>query len=83
MHENKIKEVRVRLGFGGAFAVDKIGRSGGLTCMSKLPFDCSLINYSTNFINMEGTHQHHQQWRFTGLYGYPEIERRQDSWDML
>jgi exonuclease III len=37
MHANKIEEVRVRLGFDGAFAVDKIGRSGGLACLWKSP----------------------------------------------
>jgi hypothetical protein len=32
---------------------------------------------------MEVTNQQHQQWRFTNLYGYLEIDRRRDSWDML
>jgi hypothetical protein len=83
VHANKIEEIRSRLGFDGAFVVDRIGRSGGLACLWKLPFECNLINYSTNFINMEVTNQLHQQWRFTGFYGYPEIERRTESWDLL
>ncbi|MCH80235.1 hypothetical protein A2U01_0001001 [Trifolium medium] len=83
VHANKIEEIRVGLGFDAFFAVDRIGRSGGLAILWRQPFVCNLINYSTNFINMEVTHPTYPSWRLTGFYGYPENERRRDSWDLL
>jgi len=83
VHANKIEEIRIRLGFDAAFAVDSIGISGGLAILWKHPFGCNLINYSHNFINMEVTHPHHPRWRFTGFHGCPENDRRRESWDML
>ncbi|MCH84659.1 endonuclease/exonuclease/phosphatase family protein, partial [Trifolium medium] len=82
-HANKIEETRIRLGFDASFAVDKIGRSGGLAVLWKHPFVCNIINYSTNFINLEVIHPTLPRWRFTGFYGYPDTERRRDSWDLL
>ncbi|GAU36460.1 hypothetical protein TSUD_166260 [Trifolium subterraneum] len=32
---------------------------------------------------MEVTHPTYPSWRLTGFYGYPENERRRDSWDLL
>jgi exonuclease III len=83
VHANKIEDIRVRLGYDGAFAVDKIGRSGGLAYLWKHPFEGYLINYSTNFINLEIRNQHFPLWRFTGFYGIPDGERRRESWDLL
>jgi exonuclease III len=83
VHANKIEETRVRLGFDASFAVDRIGRSGGLAVLWKHPFVCHIINYSTNFINLEVIHPTLPRWRLTGFYGYPNNERRRDSWDLL
>jgi hypothetical protein len=83
VHANRIEEIRVRLGFDASFAVDKIGRSGGLAIFWKHPFDCNLVNFSQNFINMEVVHPHYPKWRLTCFYGYPKNERRRESWDLL
>ncbi|MCH82637.1 endonuclease/exonuclease/phosphatase family protein [Trifolium medium] len=84
VHANKIEEVRVRLGFDASFAVDRVGRSGGLAILWKHPFDCNLINFSSNFINIEVNHPTYPKWRFTGFYGYrPDGGRRHDSWNLL
>ncbi|MCH90734.1 endonuclease/exonuclease/phosphatase family protein [Trifolium medium] len=32
---------------------------------------------------MEVVHPTYPKWRLTGFYGYPENERRRDSWDLL
>lgn len=57
VHANIIEEIRVRLGFDAAFAVDRIGRSGGLALLWKHPFECNILNYSSNFINVEVVQQ--------------------------
>jgi len=76
VHANRIEEIRNKLGFDPSFVVNKIGRSGGLEVLWKHPFDCNLITYSSNFINMELSHPHYPKWRFTCFYGYPLNERR-------
>jgi len=43
VHANRIEEIRIRLGFDASFAVDSIGRSGGLAILWKHPFGCNLI----------------------------------------
>ena len=46
VHANRIEEIRVRLGFDASFAVDSIGRSGGLAMFWRHPFDCQLILFT-------------------------------------
>lgn len=53
MTANKIEEFRVHLGFDSALAVDKTGRSGGLAILWRQPFDCTVLSYSSNFINVK------------------------------
>jgi hypothetical protein len=63
--------------------MDRIRRGEGLDLLWKYPFECNLINYSANFINVEANHPTLPQWRFTGFYGYLDSERRRDSSNLL
>jgi hypothetical protein len=83
IHANKITEIRVKLGFEAAFAVDRIGRSGGLAVLWRNKLQCRILNYSQNFINVEVSSDNWSTWRCTGFYGFPEKERRRESWDLL
>jgi exonuclease III len=40
VHANKITEIKNKLGFDAAFAVDRIGRSGGLALLWKNKINC-------------------------------------------
>lgn len=53
VHANNIEELCVRTGFDFAFPIDITNRSGSLTLLWRQLFDCKVINYSTNFINIE------------------------------
>jgi exonuclease III len=83
VHANKITEIKNKLGFDAAFAVDRIGRSGGLALLWKNKINCQIINYSNNFINVEVSSNNWKQWRLTGFYGFPEHDKRKDYWDLL
>jgi hypothetical protein len=83
VHANKITEIKIKLGFDESFAVDRIGRSGGLALLWRNQVSCRIINYSQNFINVEVSSERWNNWRFTGFYGFPEQDRRRDSWDLL
>ncbi|MCH83495.1 endonuclease/exonuclease/phosphatase family protein [Trifolium medium] len=82
VHANKIAEIRIKLGFDVAFAVDRIGRSGGLALLWRNRVNCRIINYSQNFINVEVCSEKWCTCRFTGFYGFPEQDRRRDSWNL-
>lgn len=73
----------MRLGFDHAFAVDRTGRSGGLALFWRHPFECNVLNYNSNFINVEVSSVGRPVWRLRGFYGYPETGRRRDSWDLI
>lgn len=79
VHANRIDEIRARLGFDGAFAVDRVGRSGGLALLWRHLFDCRILNFSSNFINVEVSTAGRPSWHLIGFYGYPESGRRRDS----
>nr|DAD38904.1 TPA_asm: hypothetical protein HUJ06_013226 [Nelumbo nucifera] len=83
VHVNKIEEIRIQVGFAGAFAVDREGRGGGIAFLWKAPNMCSLLDYSNNHINVQVCDDEKGPWRLTSFYGYPDRSRRRDSWNLL
>lgn len=79
----KIEAIRVRLGYDSSFMVSSMGRRGGLAVFWKHPFDCHIINYSQNFINLRVCQQGKPDWRLTCFFGYPDSSRRRNSWNLL
>ena len=82
-HAKKIEEIRRKLGFEGAFAVDREGPGGGLAALWRKNSLCSVVGFSLNFINLRIEDGVHPKWRFTCFYGFPERSRRRDSWELL
>lgn len=84
VHVKKIEEPRTRLGFDVSFAVDGVGRSGGLALFWKHLFDCHVLHYSSNFIDTEVSKEGDLVWRLTGFYVYLRVAGRcMVSWDIL
>lgn len=44
---------------------------------------CRVIESSLNYIDIEVSEGGRSTWRLTCFYGYPERDRRQQSWDLL
>jgi len=82
-NNNKISNLKYSVGFDHHFSVDCIGRSGGLAVLWRNSAQCSITNYSQNFINMSIQDPIKGLWRLTAFYGYPEHGRRRNSWDLL
>lgn len=82
-HSNKIRDVCYLLGYDFYFTVDREGRSGGLAVIWKSSFQCSIINYSSNFINMQVQDAARGNWRLTSFWGYSDTSRRRQSWNLL
>ncbi|XP_073278702.1 uncharacterized protein [Primulina huaijiensis] len=80
---NKVEEIRIYLGFDGAFSVNCDGRSGGLAVLWRYRDMCSILNYSQNHIDMKLSESSYADWRLTGFYGFPETTRRRQSWSLI
>lgn len=48
----KIKEIYVKVGCSCCFAVDRLGRGGGLAVFLSNSSTCNVVNYSQNHINL-------------------------------
>ena len=82
VHEMKIEELRIKLGFSGKFVVNSIGHSGGLAMLWDSSLSCSISGFSNNHIDLIIT-ESTGDWRLTGYYGFPERRRRRASWTLL
>ncbi|XP_074300812.1 uncharacterized protein LOC141632135 [Silene latifolia] len=75
---------KVRERFDGYFGieVDSMGRSGGLAFLWKKEIDCTFVSASVHHMDFvikgeEG------EWRVTGFYGWPAVNDRHLSWELL
>ena len=82
VHEMKIEELRIKLGFSGKFAVNSIGHSGGLAMLWDSSLSCWISSFSNNHIDLVIS-KSIGDWRFIGYYGFPECHRRRASWNLL
>jgi hypothetical protein len=82
-HSNKTEELRYVLGYDCCFTVNREGRGGGLAFYWNSTFNCSVINYSQNHIDVEVVDSGHGNWRLTCYYGFPEGGRRRAAWNFL
>ena len=89
-HGNKNKGKRVEdlqrhLGFGGCFAVDSVGLSGGIGLFWSHDVLVDLKNYSASHIDVsvKFKEQNSFQWRFTGFYAKAKRSERSASWELL
>lgn len=71
------------INFEGYVAVDVQGRSGGLALLWKNKDGCKVTKTTRNYIDFEVTNEQVGSWRYTGFYGFPERQRRYESWEML
>ncbi|XP_074347681.1 uncharacterized protein LOC141686552 [Apium graveolens] len=80
---NKIEDLRVKFGFDYCFAVDRVGRSGGLAVLWKQIANCQVAGYSNHHIDMLFMENSTVSWRLSCYYGYPERTRRRESWSLI
>lgn len=83
MNVNKIEEVRRRIGFDGCFAVDKVGRNGGVAFFCRNSLKCEIVSYSFHHVDVCIDDARKGKWRITGFYGFPERTCRRESWALL
>lgn len=66
----------------GCLTVKILGLKGGVCLLWKPEVDPRVISYSQNHIDFEIVWAG-KNWRFTDLYGFPEGNRKNQTWDLI
>lgn len=56
---------------------------GGIAVFWRWGINVVLRNYSDNHIDVDVVEMDGFKWRFTGIYGFPQIEDRHKTWSLL
>lgn len=80
---NKVEELCSKFGFDYSFAVDKVGRSGGLAIMWRRNISVKVCGSSLNHIDVQIFEGGVAKRRLTCYYDFPERARRSDAWEMI
>ncbi|XP_021770761.1 uncharacterized protein LOC110734950 [Chenopodium quinoa] len=82
-----MERVKVKLGFENFFVVSCEGegrkRRGGLAILWRPVFDITIQSFSLNHIDIGVISEVDEEWRFTGIYGYPEEENKTKTGALL
>lgn len=78
-----IAELCSKFGFAGYFAVDRVGRGGGLAIFWKHNTECRVVTHSSNHLDVHFVENNITMWRLTCYYGFRERSRRQEAWNFL
>ena len=79
-HMEKFKR---ELEFDGLFIVPSDGRGGRLALLWKLEMAVWVDSFSKFHIDAMVNSGSEEAWRLTGFYGEPDIDRREEGWNML
>ena len=82
-HRDKLEKLKVKLGYGGLFVVEKVDRTGGLALFWKPNYKVQLLKFQKNFIDVAVGNAEGEEWLITSFYRFPESVRRRDSWNLL
>jgi exonuclease III len=77
---NKLSHI---LGMPHVVLKECVGRSGGLALFWKREINLSLRWLGRMHIDVTITESDGFKWRFTGIYGEPRAERREETWRLL
>ncbi|XP_074341995.1 uncharacterized protein LOC141679392 [Apium graveolens] len=78
-----IAELCLKPRFADFFAVDKVGRGGGLAVLWKHTVECKIMDHSNNHINVHFIENNCPVWRLSCYYGFPERSRKHNAWNFL
>lgn len=79
----RIESLCSQLGYDKCWSVSSRGRSGGLAIFWSKTVHCKVVASDNNYIDVHILKNSNPVWRLTGFYGFPERERRRESWELL
>ena len=81
---SKMDWLRSRWDFENCFAVDSVGKGGGLALLWMNEVFVEILSYSNSHIDARiGNINMGNAWRFTGFYGSPVVRYQSNSWELL
>ncbi|XP_074352119.1 uncharacterized protein LOC141691283 [Apium graveolens] len=85
VYANPGKEMEIckAIYYAGYYVIDAKGHKGGLPLMWRNEGAVEIKGSCDNYIDFEVECDQIGRWRYTGYYGCPERNRRQESWDIL
>lgn len=84
MSNKKIAFLKIKTGFENIFAVDSMGRSGGLALLWRDDILVEIQNYSRRHINAIISQDNNgPKWKFTGFYRHPNTTKHTEAWFLL
>ncbi|XP_057247549.1 uncharacterized protein LOC130589924 [Beta vulgaris subsp. vulgaris] len=79
-----VEKTKDRLGFSSSVGISSIGRSGGLCLFWKdEKVSLTLVSFSHNHMCGDVVDNRGLQWRFVGIYGWPEEENKHKTWNLI
>ncbi|KAH9750457.1 reverse transcriptase domain-containing protein [Citrus sinensis] len=81
--ETKRRRAQLGLEFTGGTEVDGPSNLMNIDVDPKNGLAVKLLKYGRTFIDVEVSNSEMGVWRVTGFYGYPESNRRRESWHLL
>ncbi|XP_074326978.1 uncharacterized protein LOC141664920 [Apium graveolens] len=78
-----VKKLNKKFGFDNYWAVDSVGRGGGLALLWDNIISCEVVEASSNFIDVHMLDNNTSTWRLTGFHGLPERTRRRELWELI
>ena len=81
--EVRLKDVKRKILFDNMFVVPRANRGGGLVLFWKELIEVTVEGSDKNHIEAIINKNKEDEWRFTGIYGELDTQRRIESWDLL
>ena len=81
--ENRMRNLRWRLGLKNCIAVQSNNRGDGLLLYYDESLDVHLHSFSNHYIDVSVGGLSDQPWQLTCVYGEPRVERRLEMWNRL
>ena len=83
MDRRRIEGLRWKLGLTNLVVQDCKGQSGGLAVFWRKEINLHLRGVSRFYIDADVVEADGFVWRFTGFYGEPKTNRKEDSWKAM
>ena len=80
---DKMRQIQEGLPYRCMLAVSSIRRSGGLTMLWMEEVDLHIQTFTLNHIDALILNDPNTPWRLTGFYGWPEEQRKNESWHAI
>lgn len=80
LNSRKFKNVRSICKMEGCFVIDSVGHKGGLVLLWKICSDVRIQHHSQNHNDSYIELTNGNRMRFTGFYGFNEINKTSESW---